>query len=278
MPEGDTIHRAASQMRQAIDDSTIVEASARRDLMVTSKLLGKRVCAVRAQGKHLFLHLDDAHVIHSHMGMTGSWHLYPTHAKWSKPKRLAHLVLEFDNGVTCVCFTPKVLELMTEKALKRHPYLAKLGPDLLADEFDEAEALRRFRIHDVTPLGVAVLNQTLVCGIGNVYKSELLFLNGWNPFARVSCFSDAQLRQLFRAARKLLRRNLGGAPRRTRMGRDGPRLWVYNRSGERCLKCGTKIRMRRQGDLGRSTYWCPECQPTPDEQTQRNDGTGDRSK
>jgi len=148
MPEGDTIHRAASQMRQAIDGSTIIEADVRRDLVPTSKLLGKQVHAVRAQGKHLFLHLDDDQVIHSHMGMTGSWHLYPMHAKWRKPQRLAHLVLRFDNGVTCVCFTPKVLELMTARALERHPYLAKLGPDLLADEFDEAEALRRFRIHD----------------------------------------------------------------------------------------------------------------------------------
>ena len=163
-----------------------------------------------------------------------------------------------------VCFTPKILEYLSETRLRRHSWLARLGPDILAEEFDEEEVLRRLRAVALAPIGEAVLDQTAVCGIGNVYKSEILFLEGIDPFARVSTLDEERARRLLRECRRLMRRNLEGYPRRTRLGRDGARQWVYRRSGEGCSKCGTKVRMRRQGDLGRSTYYCPECQQVPD--------------
>ncbi|MCH5373990.1 MAG: formamidopyrimidine DNA glycosylase, partial [Planctomycetes bacterium] len=160
----------------------------------------------------------------------------------------------------CVCFFPKTLELLSETRLRRHPYLSRLGPDLLAETSDDDEILRRFRLHQRRAIGEAVMDQTIVCGIGNVYKSEVLFLCHLDPFLPVHHFSDDQLRGLIHRSRQLMSKNLQGYPRRTRFGLDGNRVWVYGRAGKPCLVCGARIQIRRQGDLGRTTYWCPTCQ------------------
>jgi endonuclease-8 len=259
MPEGDTIYRTAAQLRQVVDGQLIRATGGRTRLPEVSQLVGARIVATHARGKHLLLNLDSGQTIHSHLGMTGSWHSYAPAQPWLKPARLAELVLELPNAAV-VCFSPKTLEILSATALRRHPHLTQLGPDLLEPDFDSDAALCRFRSYAATAIGEAVMNQTIVCGIGNVYKSELLFLERVNPFCQVGQLSDTQLGQLIHHARSLLRRNLGGQPRRTRFGRDGHRVWVYGRSGQACFVCGTRIRMQHQGDLGRSTYWCPECQ------------------
>jgi endonuclease-8 len=160
-----------------------------------------------------------------------------------------------------ICFSPKLLELLSADQLRHHVHLRRLGPDLLAAEFALAGAVARFRARDELPLGEAVMNQTIVCGIGNVYKSDLLFLLGFDPFAPVRKFSDDELARLIDRARRLMQRNLSGAARQTRFRGDGRRLWAYGRSGEACYKCGATIQLRRQGDAGRTTCWCPQCQP-----------------
>ena len=220
------------------------------------------VCAaaIEARGKHLLIHFDNDLVLHSHMGMTGSWHIYRPGQTWQKPKSRAALILS-TQSVACACFYPKTLELLTTAALRNHQHLSKLGPDLLAEQFDENFAVKRFRFANHLPIGEAIMNQTIVCGVGNIYKSEVLFLERVNPFQRTDQFIDQELIQLMQAARQLMRRNLSGFPRRTRFGRDGQRLWVYGRSGRPCLECGTSIQIRRQGTSGRTTYWCANCQP-----------------
>ena len=260
MPEGDTIFRTAAQLRPIIDGQLIESTSGKVAPRLEPPLVGQRIVGTEARGKHLLLHLSDTRVIHSHMGMTGSWHTYGHHSKWQKPTSFAELALHLPQAVA-VCFTPKTLEVLSATDLRRHPHLCQLGPDLLSPAFQLEDVLPRLRVHDRTALGHAIMNQTIVSGIGNVYKSELLFLLRLNPFEPVAHFTDATLGDLLQRARRLLHRNIGGAPRRTRFGRDGQRLWVYNRSGEKCLVCGDTIRMQRQGDLGRSTYWCPTCQP-----------------
>lgn len=201
-------------------------------------------------------------VLHSHLGMTGSWHLYRPGEPWRKPAHRAAVVLHCRVAVA-VCFSPKTLELLSADAFRRHRYLQQLGPDLLGEELDESEILRRFRIHDATPLGQAVMNQTLASGIGNVYKSEILFMLQLSPFEPVRALTDTQLLALIQTARLWMQKNLEGYPRTTRLrGDGGGRKWVYGRAGQPCFTCGTLIRMQRQGDLGRSTYWCPTCQPT----------------
>ncbi|MBX3424244.1 MAG: Fpg/Nei family DNA glycosylase [Pirellulales bacterium] len=261
MPEGDTIFRSATQLRRALAGG-VVERAAAWDRLRDSPLAGlagETIVAVEARGKHLLMHLGAAGAIHSHMGMTGSWHLYPPGEPWRKPPRLAALVLTV-RGVDAVCFTPKTLELLSPDALRRHSQLQHLGPDLLAGEFAGEEALARLRAVDAAPLGEAIMNQRVVSGIGNIYKSEVLFIRGLDPFASVAAYSDQELAALLAEARQLMLRNLLGRPRQTRLS-SGSRQWVYHRSGQPCLKCRGAIEMRRQGDAGRSTYWCPSCQP-----------------
>lgn len=260
MPEGDTLHRTAARLREALAGATLTEAASRaREGLDAASLVGHRLPGIESRGKHLLMHLDDGRCLHSHMGMTGSWHLYRPGEAWRKPAHRAALVLGTD-GRLAVCFSPRTLQLLSATALRRHAQLARLGPDLLDPAFDTEAALARLALHAPTPLGEALLNQSVLAGIGNVWKSELLFLARLDPFAPVGRVEPARLEALLARARALMRRNLEGHRRRTRLGRDGPRLWVYGRSGEACLHCATPIRVRRQGDAGRSTYFCPQCQ------------------
>ncbi len=260
MPEGDTIHRTAIALRPWLVGELVRDAWGWNEWIDCASLVGRTVCAIEARGKHLLLHLDDARVVHGHSGMTGSWHLYPLGEAWQKPRRRAALVLE-THRLCVVFFNPKTLELLTPAQLRRHRYLAQLGPDLLADRIDLVEVVTRFRQQNDTPIGEAVMNQTLCCGIGNVYKSELLFLQNVDPFAPVAQLDDASLIDLLELARELMQFNLQGHKRTTRFEGDGGKMWVYGRRGEPCYLCGATIHLRRQGDLGRTTYWCPECQP-----------------
>lgn len=260
MPEGDTIFRSAATLRPAVEGGAIESVRARDGIVDCDVLAGNTITAVEARGKHLLMHLASRHAIHSHMGMTGSWHIYQPEQAWRKPESYAALVMRIA-GLDVVCFSPKLLELLTADQLRRHVHLNRLGPDLLAGEFDAPAAVARFRARNGLPLGEAVMNQTIVCGIGNVYKSELLFLLGLDPFAATGEFTDDELITLLQKARSLMQRNLSGAPRQTRFRGDGRRMWAYGRSGEPCYKCGSSIQLRRQGDAGRTTCWCPSCQP-----------------
>ena len=198
--------------------------------------------------------------IHSHMGMTGSWHIYRAGEAWLKPAHYAALTLAIGE-LEVICFSPKLLELLTADQVRTHRHLSRLGPDLLGGKFDVPAAVARFRARNDLPIGEAMMNQTIVCGIGNVYKSDVLFLMKMDPMAAVAKFSDAELAAMLEKARLLMLRNLTGAPRQTRFGGYAGRLWVYGRSGRPCPKCGTVIRLQRQGDAGRTTCWCPACQP-----------------
>jgi endonuclease-8 len=194
------------------------------------------------------------------MGMTGSWHIYRPGQPWRKPAHYAALQLAI-NSLEVICFSPRLLALLTADQLRRHPHLTRLGPDLLSTELDVEAAVARFRARNNLPLGEAVMNQTIVSGIGNIYKSEVLFILKLDPFAPVSQFTDDELCGLVAKARYLLRQNSGGPNRTTRFGSDAGRMWVYGKVGRACPKCGCIIEIRRQGDAGRTTFWCPECQP-----------------
>lgn len=259
MPEGDTIHRAATRLQSVLQGETIERAESRWLGGAASSLSGRRIDQVSARGKHLLVHLDDGRVLHSHMGMSGSWHIYRPGETWQKPAHRAAIWLECPQ-VCVVCFTPKLLELLTNTALRRHDYLNRLGPDLLAGPRSDDEVLARFRQCNNLPIGEAVLNQTIVSGIGNVYKSELLFLLGWHPRTLVRELSDEQILKLTAMSSELMAQNLSGRPRTTRHSLDGGRFHVYHRSGEPCYRCGTTIEVIRQGDAGRTTYFCPRCQ------------------
>ena len=259
MPEGDTILRAARTLSRALQGGQLLSF---RSPLIVADLAGRTVERVNARGKHLLIHFDDGRALHSHMRMTGSWHLYRPGERWQKPERLARAVLETKDFVA-VCFNAPLVELLSEAEVARHPALSRLGRDLLRPEFEAAAAAARLRERGSTPIGEALLDQTALAGIGNIYKSETLFVCRVNPFIPVARVSPRDLDRVVAQARSLMSASVEGTSRRTRERPGGPRYWVYRRSGQPCFVCGGPIRMRRQGDAGRSTYWCPRCQAAP---------------
>jgi endonuclease-8 len=261
VPEGDTIFRAARTLDRAISGKEVRRlaiASVRDRGPLRELPLAERVSVhgVEARGKHLLIELSDGRALHSHMGMTGSWHAYRPGEPWQRPERNARAVLETDDAVA-VCFTPQTLEVLPT-ATESSTRLRALGPDLSRDDADVSEAvwrLRRLRPADCE-IGVALLDQRISSGIGNVYKSETLHACRVDPFARISDLSDEEVADLFVTGSGLLRRNVDTVIRSTVPGG----LAVYGRAGQPCRRCGTPIRSRRQGEHARTTYWCPSCQ------------------
>jgi endonuclease-8 len=259
MPEGDTLFRAARTLGRALAGRKVLAASTQVAAVDAESLIGRTVAAVEAKGKNLIIRFDDGRLLRTHLRMNGSWHVYRPGEKWWKPARLARLVLETDAFVA-VCFEAPVIELMRAKDERVHAPLATLGPDILAETFDLEGARERLRSLSELPIGVAIVEQRAVAGIGNIYKSESLFLAGVDPFARVDALDDAALDTILRRARALMQ----AATRDDGWRGSGPggrdRAWVYRRSGQPCRRCRTRIEMRRQGEGNRSTYYCPTCQ------------------
>jgi endonuclease-8 len=268
MPEGDTIFRTAEVLRAALVGRRVTTARAQaqpglRRVPDLSRLEGTTVVSVEARGKHLLIGFDNGMTLRSHLRMSGSWHRYRPGERWRRPMRQASAIIETVESVA-VAFNTPVVELLTETELRRSAPLTSLGPDLLSRSFDADEALRRLRERNAEELGNALLDQRAVAGIGNVYKSEVAFLEGLDPWAPVSSFEDAQLEAALRTARRLLQANTGGGARvTTGSDRRGQGLWVYGRANRPCRRCGTLIQSGRQGELARLTFWCPRCQPRP---------------
>jgi len=285
MPEGDTLYRTALTLRKALAGRVVTRFDTTLDLIARidarTPVAGRTVAAVEAHGKHLmmvlrrtdiagdpiavpdFLHLElnslDL-VLHTHMRMTGSWHIYRPGEPWQKPEKNAWVVLHTDEFIA-PCFTAPVIELLTARETTRHPQLTNRGSDIIRDDFDTQSARQRLRERSDMPIGVAILDQRTMAGVGNEFKSEVLFIRRVNPFTLVRDIDDATLDGLVAESHRLLQLNRTTNARITRFGLNrNERQWVYGRSGSPCLVCGAIIKMRRQGTEGRSTYYCPACQ------------------
>ena len=252
MPEGDTIHRTAGRLRTALDGCVVTGVDFARWVGPTPTA-GETVDAVRARGKHLLIDFSGGLTLHTHMGMSGSWHLYPDGDRWRRPRHLARAEVSVD-GWTAVCLAAPLVRL-ERRDNPRH--LDHLGPDLAVADADTDAAVARLGSQGSVEIGVALLDQRVASGIGNVYKSEVLHACGVDPTARVADLDLVARRQLFETAARLLRANLGAGPRRTVVGG----LAVYGRTRRPCRRCGTPVAVMRQGSQARATYWCPTCQP-----------------
>jgi endonuclease-8 len=236
-----------------------------------SRVVGQKIDAVDAAGKNLLIKFDGGLELRTHLGLHGSWHRYRPGETWRRPPSRAALVLEVP-GAVAVCFDAPVVELFERRAEVVHPTISMLGPDLLAADFDQAEAVRRLRdkARAETAIGEAVLDQRAVAGIGNVYKSEVLFMEKVDPFAPVGSVDVATLERVLATSRVLLQANARSDAPAGRTTTVDPntgkklapsRLWVYDRAGRPCHRCGTIIEAAPQGaELPRTTYWCPSCQ------------------
>jgi endonuclease VIII len=256
MPEGDTIYGAAQRIRRVLVGKEIasIETHQRfaRDRW-PERLDGRGVRAVDTKGKHLFIRFEGDLTLHSHLRMNGWWGVYERGRRWGRSPSRAWLVIRTANHEV-VQFGGPVLELMTDSRSRFDHRIARLGPDILQDEFDETLFLRRLREDDQSRgIADALLDQRNVCGIGNLWKAEACFLAGLDPWRPLAATSDEEALAAVHAVRPLmLRSGQGGGHVRDNL--------VFDRAGRPCRRCGTLIRARGQGDDNRTTYWCPKCQ------------------
>jgi len=277
MPEGDTIYRSARALNLALQGKLVTSFETAYAQLASvddqTAVSGRIVESVESRGKWLLMHFSGDLILVTHMLMSGSWHIYRPGEKWRRSRSHMRAVIATSDFVA-VAFDVPVASFHTARSLDRNTTIPKLGPDLLSGHFSGDEAIQRLQARGDDEIANALLNQQVMAGIGNVFKSEICFTCGVNPFAKVSALPVAHLEQILEASRRLMAANVGeGAGdrivtytglRRT-TGADNPtaRLWVYGRRGKQCRRCGTPILMRKQGVGARSTYWCPECQPLP---------------
>lgn len=270
MPEGDTVHRSARRLAEVLEGRVITRCDVRVPAYALVDLSGERVDSVVARGKHLLMRTETT-LVHSHLKMEGSWHVYRRGAKWRRPAFEARMILEVagdetpddasstDRGWQAVGFALGQLDIVPLD--REDDLVGYLGPDPLGPDWDRDEALRRLTADPDRPIGLALLDQRVIAGLGNDYRNETLFLRGVLPDRPVSetdaaAALDLSVR-LIQANRDRLERTTTGDTR------PGRRLWVAHRDRQACRRCGTRI---RRGTLGedalteRITWFCPRCQ------------------
>ena len=273
MPEGDAIFRTARTLRRALAGRVVARFEAGLANLAAldreQPIEGRTIDDVESVGKHVLIYFSGALILRSHMRMNGSWHVYRPGEKWRRPASARRIVIETAEWIA-VAFDVYHAEFIWAKQLSRNPIVSALGPDLLGD-FDPDEALTRVRHAGHRAMHEVLLDQRVMAGIGNVYKSELLFLSGIHPDVPAAAMDETRWRDLMALAQSLLRSNVAesspagivtyhGPQHATGRMTRGDRLWVYGRSGKPCRKCGTAIAFRKDGDAARVTYWCPTCQ------------------
>ena len=257
MPEGDTVYRAAKNLDAALAGQELTRCDIRVPKFATVDLTGEVIHDVVSRGKHLLLRAGD-YTIHSHLKMEGSWHLYRHGTKWRRPAHTARIVLETAEWVA-VGFSLGTLEVVETD--DEDSIVGYLGPDLLGPDWDADEAIRRLTAEPARPVGLALLDQRVMAGLGNVYRNELCFLRGVLPTRPMGEVDDPV--RLVALAHRLIHANKERVERTTTGKLRGETDWVYGRRGKPCLRCGTPI---VEGVLGenelqeRETFWCPRCQ------------------
>ena len=272
MPEGDLIFRTARTLNRALAGHEVVRFESVLPALTRvhedTPITGRTIEEVASAGKHVLIRFTGDLVLRTHMRMSGSWHIYRPGEAWQRPRRDMRLVVA-TKGFEAVGFNVPVAEFLEPAELARQDDLRLMGPDLLGERFDADEAVRRFRERGALEIAEALLNQRIAAGVGNIYKSEVLFLCRVDPFAPVDRLGDETLREILATARKHLHANVtdpkGGITTyrgyRRGPGRDASeRRYVYGRARKPCRKCGTLIRVQAQGPNARLTYWCPACQ------------------
>jgi len=267
VPEGDTIFRTARTLHRALGGQTVTRFEtvlpklARVDY--DTPLAGRIVESVDSRGKWVLMNFSGDLVLLTHMLMSGSWHIYRPGEKWQRHRAHMRIIVE-TAGMLAVAFNVPVAEFHTAATLARREGFNRLGPDVLSDDFDSAMAIANLAARPDLELGLALINQSLLSGLGNVFKSEVAFASGLNPFRTIASLSPQNLADLVANARKFLRANVAESSghRRTTGRTDLEEfLWVYGRNGQPCRRCGTAIRSQKHTADGRISFWCPVCQP-----------------
>jgi endonuclease-8 len=276
MPEGDTIFRAARTLHRALAGQTVtgfetvLPKLSRVD--VDTPLVGRTVNRVEARGKWMAMTFSGELILLTHMLMSGSWHIYRPGEAWQRARVDTRIVVKTD-AIWAVAFNVPIAEFHSPASLLRRPGFRQLGQDVLSGDFDPEASIEMLRGRGDLEVGVALLTQSLIAGLGNVFKSEVCFACGVQPFRKMHTLARGEIECLVLTARKFVLANVTEAAgdhivtytgmRRT-TGSSSPeeRLWVYGRRREPCRTCGSAIESRKQGEDARTTFWCPVCQRT----------------
>jgi len=253
MPEGDSIYRAARAIEATLGDKEIVRAEApdRRSPLHgrLAGLPGLLVEGVEPRGKHLLIHLSGGVVVHSHLGISGRWR---NSSRGAPSPQRSWLLLAAADGTWVAQSGGKLLRLTTTSRVRRDPALLRLGPDPLDPAFDpDAAAVRLLAADPSREVGEALLDQSLIAGLGNVLRLEACFASGISPWRRVGDLSDTEADALIDAAAEQMRISIERGRRPTA---------IYRRPPQPCPRCGGRVRSRGQGDDNRTAYWCESCQ------------------
>jgi endonuclease VIII len=274
VPEGDTVWLAGQRLHEALAGDVLRRSDFRVPSLATVDLAGRTVLEVVPRGKHLLTRLSGGSTLHTHFRMDGSWHLYRHGDRWTGgPQWQVRAVLETASWQAVGYRLPVVelLETDDEDSVVGH-----LGPDVLGPDWDADEAVSRLLAEPDAEVGMALLDQRNLAGLGNLYRCEVLFLRGLTPWVRVGDVPD--LPALVDKGRRLLLANRGRWEQSTTGSlRHGEMHWVFERGGRPCRRCGTRIATAEQGapPYTRLTYWCPRCQlgpaPAPSRPPSRRD-------
>jgi endonuclease VIII len=309
VPEGDTIYRAARALNKALAGRVVTgfETGLAKLARVNddAPLLGRVVERVESRGKWCLMYFSsgrsdqEALILVTHMLMSGSWHLYRTGERWRMGQAKMRVMVRVqgtgirergsgnrkeeagDAGWEAVLFNAQIAEFHTARSLERNSQIPKLGPDVLACEFTVETGVARLEgyasEHPDAEVGVVLLNQRVLAGLGNVYKSEVAFAAGVNPWRAMRTVTRGEMERMVEFSLRYMRANVidgkgdgivtaglittGGNRRTTHSMSKEERLWVYGRQGQECRRCGAAVMMRKQGEQARVTFWCAQCQP-----------------
>jgi endonuclease-8 len=238
-------------------------------------ITGQQVDRVESRGKWVLIYFSGGGILVTHMLMSGSWHIYRPGEPWQQPGRNMRIVLE-NSVCQAVGFRVPVAQMHTVQSLARDRRIPQPTSDVLNPDFDAETTAQRLLACAHEEIGDVLLHQEVLAGVGNVFKSEVCFVTGINPFCKVADLSAEQISTLIATSRKLVASNVvedspdmivtyrGQHRRTTHQSSPGESLWVYGRNGDPCRRCGERIRRRIQGPDARVTFWCQQCQPMPD--------------
>ena len=275
MPEGDTIFRAARTLHRALSGQLVTGFESvlpkLERVEIDSRITGRSIETVEAKGKWQLIYFSGDLILLTHMLMSGSWHIYRPGEQWKRPRSHMRVVIHTPQ-IDAVAFNVPIVEFHTADSLRRRRVFNETGPSVLAAEYDHTEVSRRLRSRPDLTVGEALLAQSLLAGIGNVFKSEICFACSVHPFRTVASLSIFEMSSLVATARKFLLANVtdtsadkivtySGLRRTTGRADREENLWVYGRRGQPCRRCGAPIESRKQGLDARTTFWCSNCQP-----------------
>jgi endonuclease-8 len=281
MPEGDTIFRTARALGRALVARPVTGFRSTYPMLTRfdddTPLAGQTVERVESRGKWLLIHFSGGGTLATHLLMNGSWHIYRPGERWQQPRANMRIVLE-NSEYIAVGFRVPVAKMLWSRDVERQLRIPPQTIDVLSEEFEAAEVVRRIAGRGAEEIADVLLHQDVIAGVGNEFKSEICFMAAINPFARVASLAPQTLAGVVDLSLRLLRANVledsgdavvtyGGLHRRTTNSSDPrERVWVYGRQGEPCRRCAAPIECRKQGPDARVTFWCPQCQPMPGSQ------------